>query len=423
VAGNTTFLKSEATLAWLGQFTPADQSTAIELLRALALVSRDMFAERLRRLVLKRVENGNTPIGLYVERELRHRKGVPFKLFKETKGKVKRAFGVGPLPIQPTQSYDADVGSEGLVAHLVTELCREFPKTFYNQPGPDQIRKHGIRRFILVTDYIGSGKRARTYLEAAWRVRSVRSWWSSRAKKGMAFEVIAYAASNTGKYRVESHPSCPAIHAAITCPTIDTAFRYGLRADIRSLCTRYAPISNHSIPSLGFGSVGALIAFAHGAPNNAPTILHKGSSAWVPLFPARVTSATRSEFGIDDDKATTIRERLSAMRQKKLASGDWVEATKPHARTTLIVMAALSQRPRNLEAVSARTGLTIIDVEEAVRRAHSHGWVDGRNRLTDDGQGQLAHARKTVQTIFALPPEPDDFYCPTSLRAPSGGSS
>jgi hypothetical protein len=75
VAGNATFLKSEATLTWLSQFTPDDQHTAIELLRALALVSRDMFAERLRRLVLKRAENGNTPVGLYVERELRHRKG------------------------------------------------------------------------------------------------------------------------------------------------------------------------------------------------------------------------------------------------------------------------------------------------------------------------------------------------------------
>jgi hypothetical protein len=423
VAGNATFLKSEATLAWLGQFTPDDQPTAIELLRALALVSRDMFAERLRRLVLKRAEDGNTPVGLYVERELRHRKGVPFKLFKETKGRVKRAFGVGPPPIQPTQSYDADVGSEGLIAHLVSELCRQFPETFYNQPGPNQIRKHGIRRFMLVTDYIGSGKRARTYLEAAWRVRSVRSWWSSRAKKGMGFEVIAYAASKTGRYQVESHPTCPTVHVAITCPTIDTAFSYGLRANIRSLCTRYAPTQNQSIPPFGFGSVGALIAFAHGAPNNAPTILHKGSGAWIPLFPARATSSTRSGFGVDDDEATTIRERLSAMRQRSLASGDWVETTKPHARTTLVVMAALSQPPRHVEAVSARTGLTVIDVEEALRRALSHGWIDGRNRLTDDGQGQLAHARKKHPTPFALPPEPDDFYCPSSLRAPSGGSS
>jgi hypothetical protein len=423
MAGNPTFLKSETTMAWLGQFTPADQPTAVALLRAMTLVSRDMFAERLRRLVLQRVKSGNIPVGLYVERELRQRNGVPFKLFKESRGKVKRAFGVGPPPVQPTQSYDADVGSEGLVAHLVSELCREHPGQIFNQPGPDQIRKNAIRRFILVTDYVGSGKRARTYIEAAWRVRSVRSWFSSRATKGMTFEVIAYAASKTGRHNVESHPSRPAVHVAITCPTIDRAFSYSQQSEIRSLCVRYTAARNHSIPPLGFGSVGALIAFAHGAPNNTPAILHKGSSAWLPLFPARVTSATRAGFGVDDDKAATIRERLSAMRQKHLAKGDWVATTKPHARSTLMVMAALSQRPRHVEAVSARTELTIIDVEQALRRALSHGWIDGRNRLTEEGHGQLAHARKKSESISPLPPEPDDFYYPSSLRAPSGGSS
>jgi DNA-binding PadR family transcriptional regulator len=88
-----------------------------------------------------------------------------------------------------------------------------------------------------------------------------------------------------------------------------------------------------------------------------------------------------------------------------------------------MVMAALSQRPRHVEAVSARTGFTIIEVEQALRRALSHGWIDGRYRLTDDGREQLAHARKQGQAISPLPQEPEEFYYPTSLRAPAGVSS
>lgn len=185
MAGNATFIRAEATQAWLSQFDPEDQSLATDLLRGMMLVSADQFRDRIRDQILKALADGDTPLGLYVERELRHRSGIPHRLFKEAKRRVKRAFGVGPKPIEPTMAYDADVGSEGLVAHIVSELCRENRKTMFNHPGPDQIRKNKIRRFILVTDYIGSGKRAWTYLQAAWRVRSVRSWWSARATKGI----------------------------------------------------------------------------------------------------------------------------------------------------------------------------------------------------------------------------------------------
>lgn len=421
VAGNASFLKSEPTLAWLGQFAPEDQSAAAELLRAMTLVSRDQFNERLRQTILQAVSDGDLPVGLYVERELRHRKGVPHRLFKETKGKVKRAFGVGPPPIKPTKAYDADVGSEGLVAQIVSELCREFPNKCFNHPGPDQIRKKAIRRFIVVTDYIGSGKRAWTYLEAAWRVRSVRSWWSARAKTGLSFEVIAYAASPDGRKRVEGHPSQPKVRVSISCPTIKSAFGDAKRLEIRALCIKYAPIKDAD--ALGFGAVGALIAFAHGVPNNAPIILFKRSATWTPLFPARTTSATRLEFAANDNEAEVIRERLLAMRQKRLANSSWIGTAKPHAKAVLMVMAALSQRPRHIEAVSSRTGLAIIEVELALRRALSHGWIDGRNRLTDDGHEQLAHTRKKGKAISPLPKEPEEFYYPTALRAPAGVSS
>lgn len=118
--------------------------------------------------------------------------------------------GVGPQPIQPTRAYDPEVGSEGLIAQLITELCRLPRSPFLNHPGPDEIRKRKVRRFIVLTDLIGSGRRARDYLEAAWQVRSVRSWSSLRL---LRFEVLAYATTDHGRRRVD-HDNLEAQDAA-----------------------------------------------------------------------------------------------------------------------------------------------------------------------------------------------------------------
>ena len=421
MAGNTSFLRADATQAWLSQFKPEDQDAAADLLRSMALVTRDKFAERLLEVLASCLEDGNTPIGLYVERELRHRKGVPHRLFKESEGKIRRAYGVGPEPVKPVKPWIPDVGSEGLVAQIVSEFCRKHTKTVFNHPGPDQIRKHKIRRFVLVTDYIGSGKRAWTYLQAAWRVRSVRSWWSAKKRHGMRFEVVAYAASRDGRNRVEAHPSQPKLRVATSCPTIRNTFGSSKRATIVDLCRRYSP-SKDGDP-MGFGNVGALIAFAHGVPNNAPLMLYKRGTNWSALFPARLTSGSRSDFDKDGDTADAIRDKLTKMRQKRLAESGWIETGKKHARATLMVLAALSQRPRHAEAVSGRTGLTIIEVGDALQRALTYKWIDGRNRVTDEGHDQLSHLRKQGLKISPLPVEEEELYYPKMLRAPAGVSS
>lgn len=418
MAGNTAFLKAEPTLAWLGQFEPEDQPVAVALLRAMTLVSRDAFAEGLRALLLARLAKGNGPIGVYVEREVRHRHGVPFRLFKESKTKVRRAHGVGPPPVQPTQAYDADVGSEGLVAQLVSEVCRAHSQQVFNHPGPDAIRKHRIRRFVLVTDFIGSGKRAHTFLQAAWRVRSVRSWWSGRATRGLSFEVVAYAATQTGRAVVERHPSRPEVHVVVGCPTLDTEFSNG---DLRKLCVKYSPVPPSVMPPTGYAHGGALIAFAHGVPNNAPLILHKRGYGWAPLFPARVTSATRQHFSTAQD-AEAVRTHLFEMRQARLAEAGQVAGAKPHAQNLLMVLAASSRPPRGAEAISRKTGLTVIEVEAALKAALKNDWVDGQYRLTDIGHAQLQQARKAPPDD-PLPTEAPPFYYPSSLRAPQGLSS
>ena len=203
------------------------------MLEKFVLVSRDEFANGLRELVIARAETVDGLVALYAERELRKRDGKPHRLFSEPRLKIRRAEGMGPQPVKSTKAYDPSVGSEGIVAQLITELCRQFPRKFLNHPGPDQIRVTKARSFFVVTDLVGSGTRARTYLEAAWKVRSVRSWWSAHF---LRFEVITYAVTNIGRRAVESHHSKPRVSTVIPCPTISACFGPAKAEVMKNLC-------------------------------------------------------------------------------------------------------------------------------------------------------------------------------------------
>lgn len=414
-------LSEETTLAWLSQFRVEDQARAARLVGRFLLVSHDEFHDNLRALLTARAMAQPGPVALYAERELPKRFGVPHRLFREPNRKVKRAEGVGPQPVQPTRRYDPDVGSEGLVAQLITELCRTNPKKYINHPGADEIRRQRVRRFLLVTDLVGSGRRARTYLEAAWRVRSVRSWWSLRL---MRFEVVAYATTERGRTLVERHPCAPMVSHVVPCPTIDAVFARPEAASMRGLCIHYDPTSRDVDDSLGVGGLGTLIAFAHGVPNNAPRIFHKAGTSWTPLFPARVTSSIPSRHFGTRATADAIRIRLRELRHQALARGAWLESASDDARKAFLLMAATSRPPRTDDMLANRTGLTVIEIETVCRRLIDLGWMTDGRRLTDAGYGQLRHAagtgvNKLDLRVRAVAKSAKPPYYPQSLRSPT----
>jgi hypothetical protein len=253
------FSETDASVEWLNQFDAADKSDAIALLDSMLLVGMDAMIDGVRSLILDRANQIDGIVGLYVEREFKLHKGLPKPLFKEIKISMEeriRAVGEGPKPVSSAAPDNPEVGSEGILAWLVTEICRQHPDRFLSHPGPDKIREQRVRGFFLVTDFIGSGKRTSTYLTAAWRVRSVKSWYSG---KQIQFEIIGYSGTQTGIRRAERHPTRPRISIVSACPTIDDSFPKDA-SRMKDLCGRYDPISNNSSRSLGFGSTGALCA-------------------------------------------------------------------------------------------------------------------------------------------------------------------
>lgn len=428
----TSVLDSESAKAWLRQFAVRDQKLAADLLEIFRFVSRDEFASGLKELVLHQAQFVNGPVALYAERELGHRRGIPHRLFKESTGKVKRSYGVGPQPVKSTKAYHPEVGSEGIVAQLITDLCRQSPKEFLNHPGPDQIRKTRARAFWVLTDFVGSGKRAYDYLSAAWKLRSVRSWTSSGF---LRFGVIAYAMTQLGESRIDRHPCKPLTLCVQPCPTIFSAFS-GSAVDAQvSLCERYDPI-RHSPDTikddgfLGFGGVGALIAFAHGAPNNTPRIFHKTSrraNGWIPLFPARVTAGLSSTGFGRSLRPETISARLNALGNKALAKSPAARNASIEVKKRYLVLAALSRGQRGDVILAIKTGLSTFEVQSVCQELERFGWVGPRRVLTDAGLGELRHLRRRVAqqrqrvSIGAEVEKPP--YYPTSLRAPVTPSS
>jgi hypothetical protein len=414
------FRSSPEVSGWISQFKADDQQVAEELLDAINLVDRDSFAEGMRDLILQRVGDDASPVGIYAERELRKRAGVPHRLFKQPRTKHKRATGLGPTPVQPTVFYNPHVGSEGLVAQIISEVCKQEPKLAISHPGPSAIRKHKVRRFLLVTDFVGSGQRALNYLAAAWRVRSVRSWWSARANKGLKFEILCYASTSKGQSLLASHASRPSVYSILSCPTIwDLSGRDRvLRAS--DVCEEYATVHKLTGEALGHRSTGALIAFAHGAPNNIPAIFTGSSETWVPLFPRRITSATRGAFGPDEED---ISRRLRVIRQTRLAEAATTLGLKWSGKIMLLLMAALSRDPRTDAAISRKMGVPIFEVQRLLNTAKALGWITATRRLTNTGQMALTQLRKKKPEFLPLSFSDRPPYYPQSLRMPEKTSS
>ena len=386
---------------WPNQFDREDLNDAKRLLSAIRNVTAEEFRYSMTNLIRSQVEAEPAPVGLFVESERRNWRGRPHRLFSEKRRKHRRAFGSGPPIISPTRTVDPEVGSEGVIAQIVTEVSRQARTRATIHPGPKTIRERKIRRFILVTDFIGSGDRAYRYLDSAWRVRSVRSWWSARRSKDMSFEVIAYSATEVGRVKIEAHPTRPVVNVVEGCPTIKQVFDLPeVRLRMKDLCIRYGSFISNFDP-LGFGGTGALITFAHGMPNNAPAIFHKRSKLktkpWAPLYPERVTSDRRTNIvAFTEDREASQLELHQVAKEKVLLSPSFLTAPSV-IRDAVHVLLSLDRAPRTETAISIRTGLSVMCVRDALARSRRYGWVDDDSRITDKGRKELARLGASVQ--------------------------
>lgn len=404
----------EAIKGWLSQFEGGDRNLAVDLIENLVHIGADEFQQRMLAMLRALPQTHAGPFGLYVERKVRCYKGVPNRLFKEPQRKIKRSSGGGPKPIDSPHSGRHEVGSEGILAQIATQIQRSDSLHFFNHPGPNAIRRREIRYFVLITDFIGTGDQASNYLEAAWRNASTKSWVSGRFLK---FIVICHSATAQGRAKILSHKCKPELIEFQAAPTLSTLVPYR-RTALVHLCERYGPTYSEAngIPSMGYGNCGALIVFAHGVPNNAPRLLYKRGRNWEPLFVGRVTSAIQPLHR--EGKRASITRRLGRLSESRLARLAKAQGLPAGSDETLLVLAALKRRPRTTETVSSRTELPIVEVEAALARAREAGWISADNRLTRQAYTELEVLRGKLVPAPSRFQGKSGYYVPQSLRAP-----
>lgn len=394
---------------WVTQFAPADRSNAAGLLDSMLLLNDDEVTGALLALLgdlAVRSAGSRDRISLYAEREIAGATLFNVEPIRDSGGRVRqRAIGrTGPPPVKPVRG-SSRVGSEGMVAFVISQAVKSWPKVFLNHPGPDRFRgSRPVRCLAIVTDFIGSGTRVLKMLDSFWAIPTVRAW----ASRGwLTFKVVAAAGTREGVQNVRAHRQAPEVLVKHIAPTLHGSLQHPWRA----LAEAYGPEAAAGAGRLGFKDNGALIAFTYGIPNNAPLILHAAGPGWRPLFVGPAPSDARPAFGI-----RTPGERIARAAE---ATGVELRPQLHHDDASLIIfLCAIRGRWRAtaVTPIAEMTGLTEPEILAAVQRAVQQGLMDVTGRLTDAGQLAIEAARP--ETRRPRVPTNQEPYYPWQLRAP-----
>lgn len=363
-------------------------------------------------LIKLRQQNHGRPIALYVERELVR----DHSLYQSPAAFPRRAVGPPQLPEVGTGKFE--IGSEGIIGNIVTRLTRQNSNDFLAHPTMESLRDAKPSCLIIVTDFIGSGKRIYDFLTSMQRTPSLVSWVSYHR---ITIEVVAYTGTIQGLEFVRGHALQPLVTIHTGCPTIHQ-FTDPERTQYIELCRAYAPGKPRTpITPLGYGDVGALIAFSHSAPNNMPLIFHRTSSTWKPLFAGRSTVdawSLLSQFG----SANIFPMWLRRIGQNVLSRSLRLLKTDQNTQQMILVLSASKRKPRTFESISSNTGIPVEIVRERIQRAQNAGLLDPRGHLTDAGYRELRYMRKPInksrKSKHGLFDRPDSPYFPKQLRPP-----
>ena len=397
---------------WLKNFYNLEErDSAIDLINEILLVNWDDFVNGLNSLLDDIQSVSKHKVALYAERPINKVFGKTPSFFPNARNGRAEGRGVPPIVVDPRYQ---EVGSEGIVANIIKDYCVRNPRSSFSHPGPNKLRKEKVREIIILTDFIGSGQRVIQMLESFRYVATLRSW---RSYHLIRFVVVAYSGTSEGIAVVRSHKLRPEVRIIMGCPTIQNTFTGQQRKRIEELCRSYP--KGHRQP-LGYRDSAALIAYAHGCPNNVPPILHSRKSGWKPLFEGRSTINVTDAFLRTDEK-NIITQRAYHLLGIKDARKRLVQYEDNRWITTMLILAAAKSGLHSLEEISSRTHIEIESVNEFVLTAIKALWLDNNYRLTRLGHFELDRLRrrqqkKPVYVEVDVAGENNIFYYPTQLR-------
>ena len=116
---------TDGVIGFLSHFSEADQSLASDLLNEVDLIAADELTAGLTSLIRHRAQQAAGLVGLYAEKEVRQQthggKRRPDRLYPEKyRSRKWRAYGNDVVPVPAGHARKRDIGSEGLVASLIS---------------------------------------------------------------------------------------------------------------------------------------------------------------------------------------------------------------------------------------------------------------------------------------------------------------
>lgn len=405
--------------AWLAQFGPADQPAASAMLDAMLLLNAEHVSQALRTEL--RALGGARPsrkrrLALYAERKLGGKPIFSEAMTPDRDGKLRRrAFGKNFAPVAPIRG-GTRVGSEATIANVFSQVVGAAGggRVFVNSPGPDRLRgKSGpTQTIVLVTDLIGSGKRILSWLDALWKIKSVRSWVSLGL---IDFAVVAVVSTKAGEAAIRRHRLKPDVRKSYVAPVIAADSKDPDVVEWRRLIATLGPSSGRGAARAGFGGEPCLVAFSYRIPNNTPALIHEADAAvpWTALY----------EGGIPDDLAPAFR-----VRGEHEVVAMAVDATgvilapdlSLKLQRTVLVLAQIKGRLKGgqSDAIAQQTQMPLPDVEEIIAEAKAARLLDDHGRLTDAGQATVRAGQAGDRKRPVVPTTTEPYY-PMALRVPS----
>jgi hypothetical protein len=437
-------LKNPAAILWRKQFkAPDDFATAGKLMSKFKFVPAQEFKRDMRRLILTSIP-ASEKAAFYIERELqlvtphwaykradgravknKSTRKIAVRMYEEAQSErgaalPKRwtASGSALPAVKSPKNLRQEVGSEGIVAALVSRLCLKESTRFVMHPHTTALRRMKVQHLVIVTDLIGSGKRTREMLDSLWRVASVRSWVSSGY---LRLSVFCYSATELGLREVRRHPGKPTVTKVRPCPTISNSFNLTDAITVENLCRRFPARAKEP---LGFKDIAALIAFEHSCPNNVPAMFTQRelikSATWNPLFPTRSADEfSQSHKDCADEEQLCL---LEAIKCANIATNPAFTSATLAQRATILLLAAIYRGRRNSDDIVATTGLSLIALLDAWKVAQLQGLLTSSGRLTFSGLKLIVNLNRPTFTPPQVPITSKINYYPSSLREPVVGS-
>ncbi len=249
---------------WLANFPDTDRPLAAQLLDSLTLVSEATFLTRLKALLRSAVKCvAPSPVAL-----------IP----------------IGRPLVEPLLRAYRDVGSED----IILTACRDVWNVYPDQVAPgwtlDHLRESRVRTIVFVTDLIGSGTEALSFIQK-WRASPTIKSWESRHY--LRYEIVTYGLTSLGESRFPSSRHSISAYDR-SCDLSAAELRTDNGGAFRNLCQAYA---KGLARPLGYEGAGALLILQHTTPNTLPRVFLRRTKSWFPLVD-RLTSPDQQPISV-----------------------------------------------------------------------------------------------------------------------------